>query len=274
MKLIKILLLAILPQVCVAAQKQVTFAVMGDVPYSVPEYPRLRGQLKALPKSVRFVMHVGDIKSSSGPCVETIYTSLAAILRQSPKPIFILPGDNEWNDCEFPKIGWKHWQKHLALFDKKFKHDLPVSRQKRRAENIAWLENEILFVGLSLVGGRVHDQAEWAAFLKDAIDWVEEHFSREEKFKAVVVLAHAFPSQSRHGAFARRFIGASRKLNRPILYIHGDGHKWVKDQPFIDAPKITRVQLTQGGKENPLLVTVKPNLLEPFILQRQLIGEK
>ena len=103
MKLIRILLLIILPQVCSAAQKQVTFAVMGDVPYSGPEYPRLRGQLKALPKQVRFVIHVGDITPGSGPCVETIYTRLAAILRQSPKPFFILPGDNEWNDCEFPK---------------------------------------------------------------------------------------------------------------------------------------------------------------------------
>ncbi|SVC97649.1 uncharacterized protein METZ01_LOCUS350503, partial [marine metagenome] len=154
MKLIGILLLTILPQVSTAVQKQLTFAVMGDVPYSAPEYLRLKGQLKQLPKPVRFVMHVGDIKPGTGPCVETIYTSLAAILRQSPKPLFILPGDNEWNDCEFPKNGWKFWRKHLALFDQQFKHGLRVSRQKKRSENIVWLKNEILFVGLTLVGGR------------------------------------------------------------------------------------------------------------------------
>jgi hypothetical protein len=274
MKLIGIMLLAILPQICAGAQKQVTFAVMGDVPYSAPEYPSLQAQLKQLPMSVRFVMHVGDIKPQTESCVETIYSRLAVILRQSPKPFFILLGDNEWNDCQFLKNGWKYWKKHLALFDQKFKHDMPASRQKARTENIAWLESEILFVGLSLVGGRVHDQTEWAAFLKDAADWVEKSFSRKEEFKAAVIFAHAFPSQSRHGAFAKRFIDASRKLNRPILYIHGDGYTWRKDNPFADAPKVIRVQLTQGGKEKPLLVTVKPNLPQPFMLKRQLIGEK
>ena len=90
-----------------------TFAVMGDVPYSAPEYPLLRGQLKQLPMSVRFVMHVGDIKPQTEPCVETIYSRLAAIFLQSPKPFFILPGDNVWNDYQFPKVGWKYWKKHF-----------------------------------------------------------------------------------------------------------------------------------------------------------------
>jgi len=90
----------------------------------------------------------------------------------------------------------------------------------------------------------------------------------------VVIFAHAFPSQSRHGDFAKRFVATSRNLNRPILYIHGDGHTWRKDSPFADAPKVIRVQLTQAGKENPLLVTVKPDLPQPFILKRELIGGK
>ena len=56
--------------------------------------------------------------------------------------------------------------------------------------------------------------------------------------------------------------------------MHGDGHKWRKDNPFANAPKVIRVQLTQGGKKDPLLVTVILDLQQSFTLKRQLIERK
>jgi hypothetical protein len=84
------------------AKKSVTFAVMGDVPYAPKEFELLERQISAIPDEVEFVFHVGDIKSGTVPCTEDIYQRVAKVLSASKKPLFIIPGDNEWNDCKKP----------------------------------------------------------------------------------------------------------------------------------------------------------------------------
>lgn len=251
-----------------------TFAAMGDVPYAEPEFPVLTRQLKELPAATEWVVHVGDIKRGFGPCNGAYYQRVADVLRQSPKPLFILPGDNEWNDCPNPEKAWAHWTKHFAKFDTRWQHPIAVRRQKGREENIAFTREGVLVIGLSLVGGAVHDAEMWRQFLNDAARWVEVQLKEQPDAKCLVVLAHAFPSQKKHKVFADRFLAAAKQFPKPILYIHGDGHDWIEDRPFIDVPHVLRVQLTQGGHEDPLVVTVDPAAKEPFQLRRKFLGQK
>ena len=88
----------------------VTFCVMGDVPYSDGDDGILPKQLEEIPQAAEFVIHVGDIKSGKTPCNEEVYIKVSCMLAKSPKPLFIIPGDNEWNDCTDPAPSWTYWK--------------------------------------------------------------------------------------------------------------------------------------------------------------------
>jgi len=65
------------------------------------------------------VVHVGDIKGGGSPCNEAVYVKVSDMLSKAAAPVFILPGDNEWNDFVDPDPipAWSHWKKHFMRFD-------------------------------------------------------------------------------------------------------------------------------------------------------------
>ena len=250
------------------ANSTVSFYAMGDVPYAPEEDLLLPKQITNLPTDGRFLIHVGDIKDGATPCDELIYTKVASMLGKSKLPTFIIPGDNEWNDCQQPEQAWKYWQKYFRRFDQRWKHGFQVTRSPRHDENIFFVHHRVLFVGLNLVGGRVHDAAEWKGRHRDNLSWTREAMTRHgQQVHAMVILAHANP-QPNHEDFFKPFVEAARTFSKPILYIHGDGHRWIKDHPW-EAKNILRIQVDQGGKAPPLKVTVRDDPQEPFQFDRR-----
>jgi len=108
---------------------RVVFYAMGDVPYAPGEDELLPRQIEEIPKDAAFVVHVGDIKTGSMPCDEVVYNKVFAMLAQAESPVFIIPGDNEWNDCGDPAQAWQYWKKYFMRFDRRWSHRLPVFRQ-------------------------------------------------------------------------------------------------------------------------------------------------
>jgi hypothetical protein len=247
----------------------VTFYAMGDVPYAPEENFLLPKQIANMPTDGRFLMHVGDIKNGATPCDEAVYIKVASMLAKSKLPTFIIPGDNEWNDCENPAQGWKYWLKHFNNFDTKWKYDFVVHRQKVRNENFAFQLDGVLFIGINLVGGRVHDAVEWKTRHAQNITWIESIFkANHKKFHAVVLFGHALP-MVKHNDFFIPLLPIVKTTNVPLLYLHGDGHKWIKDKP-LGTDLITRVQVDQGGIAPPVKVTVTHDPNKPFIFDRRL----
>ena len=269
--LLKLVLLCALGVVSVAFAAPFSFLVMGDVPYGEQELALLVRQVDELPRASEFVVHLGDIKDAKMPCDEAVYARVAGVLRRSAQPVFIIPGDNEWNDCDKPKQAWRLWTKHFLKLDERWKHTFTVARQKDRPSNFAFTHESTLFIGITMVGGAVHDKSEWKAFLQDGAEWTEERLEKEgEKVRCAVVFAHAFPTEKHHGVFAERFPVAARKFGKPVLYLQGDGHVWLRDQPFENARNVTRVQVDQGGKAPPIKVTLTGEAQEPFRFDRRL----
>lgn len=251
---------------------QLTFAVMGDVPYAEGEYSLLKKQLAELPDQAEFVVHVGDIKPGAPPCTEDIYIRVASVLRESKPPVFIIPGDNEWNDCILPTpaTAWGYWTKHFLRFDSQWEHKLPVRRQLSRLENFAMVQKGILFVGVNLVGGRVHDKDEWEIRQGQDVKWLEEQFEAAgADVASAVVLGHAFPGSKDRKRFEMGFLDVAEKFGRPIAYIHGDGHKWIHDRPWKKHQHIERIQVDQGGIAPPLLVTPPQSSGGKFVFDRR-----
>ncbi len=254
---------------CARAEPLVTFAAMGDVPYLPIEDKILPAQINALSEDLPFVIHVGDIKSGGTPCDLPVYEKVAGMLSRSKVPMFIIPGDNEWNDCADPASAWDLWVKHFDHFEKHWTLPFDVKHDPRQSPNFAFSNKQVLFIGLNIVGGKVHDPKEWKQRHADSMKWVNEQFTgRGSEAKAVVVFVHARPSP-KHKDFFDPFSEAAEELGKPVLLIHGDGHKWTQDRPF-KAGNVLRIQVDQGGIAPPLLVTVTDNSEEPFQFDRQL----
>ncbi len=240
---------------------------MGDAPYAFFEDWIVRRDIQQLPERSEFLVHVGDIKRGAAPCDETHYETIARLLQRSKTPAFILPGDNEWNDCEDPEQAWQYWRKHLFQLDQHW-NAWPVQRQPERQENFRFQRGGVLFIGINLVGGRVHDAAEWRRRHLDDLHWIQKSLDSDgRKTRAVVVLGHAAPAKS-HDDFFPEFERLAREYGKPMLYLHGDGHAWKQDQPW-KARNLWRVQVDRGGIAPPVQVTVTVANDDPFVFDRR-----
>jgi hypothetical protein len=84
-----------------AASKGFNFAVFGDAPYGrgeEREFDRVIEHINADP-SLRFAVHVGDLKSASETCSDALLSRRFAALGHLSVPWIYTPGDNDWTDC-------------------------------------------------------------------------------------------------------------------------------------------------------------------------------
>ena len=246
----------------------VTFSVMGDTPYSERDARTLQHQLATLNPDSEFVVHLGDIKTGRMSCSALWYNRVAAILKQSPKRLFIVPGDNEWNDCADPDQAWILWTRSFLHFDEAWTNTLTVVRDPRHPENFAFISRGVLFVGINLVGGKILNVQDWVLRDHDNIQWIESQVQyAAQLISRLVIFGHALPGPN-HQIFFALLNRVGQDFGKPILYLHGDGHEWIKDYPFA-AKNILRVQVEQGGKADPITVRVTDNPKEPFVFVRE-----
>jgi hypothetical protein len=250
-----------------AQNAPITFTVIGDVPYSSSEIPEFEDAVADhnVFSPSDFFVHVGDIKSGSSSCVESHYATAADILHGLAVPAYIVPGDNEWNDCDDPDEAWAFWEEHLLGIEQDF-CGVPADfeAQAVRPENFSFTAKGVLFIGLNLVGGSVHDSSEWTTRLNQNADFVNEELAEHgAQVRALVVFAQAGPSSNR-ATFYNRFVTAAAAFARPVLLVHGDGHSWIQDRPF-SLQSILRVQVPQG---DPVEFDVSLDPVNPFTPDR------
>ena len=247
-----------------------SFWVIGDTSYSGQAASALDSYMKEVPQDVQFVVHLGDIwpGTHTSPALSG-YQAVANTLLQSSKPVFIVPGDNEYNDTSNPTLAFQNWTSTFNHFDQNWSHNFQVSHQVGREENFSFFSNGVLYMGINLVGGKVHNSQEWAKRSADDLAWIQSNFTQfKDQVTSAVVFAQAFSGDySPYQAFEAGFVAAAQDFADPILYLHGDQHKWLQDQPFAAAPNVSRIIIAPTGKgadSDPLLVTVSNNLTGPF----------
>ncbi|MGB5894359.1 MAG: hypothetical protein WBG58_09285 [Ignavibacteriaceae bacterium] len=237
-----------------------TFSVMGDVPRSEVEDSIIQQQIHDHNDSSNseFMIHVGDIKDGLSPCEENVYKKVKGYLKKIKVPTFIVPGDNEWNDCENPETAWGNWVKYFLGFEENWSSFVDVERQNIREENFAFNYKGVLIIGLNLVGGLVHDSLEWKSRHLQNADWVETQFNKsKDDVRAAVIFAQANLDE-KHISFTERFQEYCCEFKKPVIFIHGDGHTWLYDNPWLE-PNLIRIQVDNGGIAPPLKVTVELN---------------
>ncbi len=247
------------------------FSATGCGPYSAKEEPLLADYVKLVGADGKseFLLHLGDIVSGSKKAwPEAQYEKVAGILKESKVPVYVVLGDNEWNDLANPAQGLEYWNKHLRKFERHFPQSAKMNYQEARPENFAWTSKNVLMVGINLVGGKVHDKKEWTQRMNDDAAWVRECFAQFKDARAAVVFAQANPSKD-NKLFCDQLAEAVKDFGKPVLYLHADGHVWQHQTGWL-APNLQRVQTDQVGRNAPVQVTVTDDPAQPFVFDRRL----
>ena len=246
------------------------FSATGDGPLGPSDWTLLPEYFAAEEADGRseFLLHVGDITAQCGALPESHYVKVAELFKTSHIPVMIVPGDNEWNDLQDPDEGWTYWERHFLAFEQNFSNAPRVRRQPARPENVAWVSKGVLMIGINLVGGRIHDRDEWKRRHLQNAEWVLENMKRHiDAVRAAVIFAQAAPSGG-HEDFFSMFVESAKSFEKPVLYIHGDGHVW-NHEPGWRAPNILRVQVDAVPTAPPVQVTVTLDPDEPFRFDRR-----
>lgn len=252
-----------------AAATTTTFYATGDAPYTRIQALKLGVQMAAVPADAEFVVHIGDLRRASPriSCEQPQYQAAAAILRLShaAAPVFVIIGDNDWTDCPNQAQGLQLWQDEFVAFDSKYwNHSFAIQRQPGRPYNFCFEHKGTLFVGLNIVGGKIHDAEEWSTRLADQADWTialirNYHHQQRLQLKVgrVVLFGHADPNKSHRPFFKplRAFLKDELHSKVPMLYLSGDTHAWLYQPNFYKEPSLLRITVT-GLAVDPLLQVV------------------
>jgi hypothetical protein len=244
--------------------ESIIFSATGDVPYGSDEIPTFQQQIADhnLYSPSEFFIHVGDIKAGSDPCDESFYSDMAGYLLELAVPAYIVPGDNETVDCSDEDQGWAYWYQYFLDFEINFCGSPFTEKQAVRPENIAFVSKGVLFIGINLVNG-----ASDASMVDDA-DWVEQQLQQKvSQVRAAVVFGQEGPGSSSRDLFFDRFVPAAQSFGKSVLYLHGSGHSWIMDYPFA-ASNILRIQVDNGGSEEPVQITVTKDPQNIFAILR------
>jgi Calcineurin-like phosphoesterase len=79
-----------------------SFWAIADVPYTANDRKILEARLKVLGSDVDFLVHLGDIKTGTSVCNQSVINDMDNLLKSLPVPVLMVIGDNEFNDCINP----------------------------------------------------------------------------------------------------------------------------------------------------------------------------
>lgn len=270
------------------------FAAMGDAPYNPEERARMEALLASLAhQPVAFAVHVGDIKSGHGLCADAVFADRHALLDASPVPLVLLPGDNDWTDCDRFLAGGYVPEERLAKLRTLFftaphslgRRSLPLERDAVRAdgccpENARWWHEGVLFLALHVVGSRDNRgdgkqaKAEFTARRAAVLAWLTESFAqaRARQAPAAVVLIHANPSLRRttpppaYESLLEALRAEVQAFAHPVLLVHGDTHQYRVDRPWPDTD-LLRLEVPGSPDVAWVKVLVRPGAATPFVVQ-------
>jgi hypothetical protein len=177
--------------------------------------------------------------------------------------VFVILGDNDHYDCPNREEGLKYWEATFNDFETtRPEWSLPfdeVKRDPQQRYNFSFVHKGILFIGLNIVASSDHrltEQVNWT--MKLIRDY---RVSLQPQVGRVVLFGHADPTETHDNFFLplRDFIQneLQNQPPLPILYLHGDAHKWNYEPSFYGQESFLRVTLSGEAKEPPTKFTVR-----------------
>jgi hypothetical protein len=246
-----------------------SFILIGDTPYSPLDEFSLKKILLEASAGAAFFIHVGDIKSGVETCSDELIKHRLGLLKNSPIPLVLIPGDNEWVDCSRTVAGsYKPMERLAFLRGHAFAGELslglkPMALRTQPAypEHKQWQHGGIQFVSLNVPGSfnGIEDlsKEDIDARMLSVNSWLSDAFSQASNpnIKGLIVAIHANigvngggfqPLKGKqlaaYGEFRSQFLTACKSFAKPVLLLHGDSHRFATDKPIESIPNLTRVE--------------------------------
>lgn len=282
------------------------FVALGDMPYghdtrTGPAYRHLIDLVNA--ERVPFSIHVGDFKDGLTECSEALYERQYAHFKSYSTALVYTPGDNDWTDCQrqhadpLERLGALR-QRFFGTSNSLGAQPIALQRQSDAIpahaayrENQRWWHQGVLFVTVHTVGPDDNAKDATPALLQEHrlreaanIAWLQAAFEMagRQPARALVVATQADPFKNGRSPGDppvvrkpfRRLLGETllplaSASQLPVLFIHGDSHHFVSDQPFVGAngrplPRLWRLQVPGEDRMHAVLVSVEPGAAVPF----------
>jgi len=180
-----------------------------------------------LPTDADFMVHLGDFnRPMITGCVEESYEVTDSLFSRSSVPVYFVPGDNEYNDCPNATEALGFWKDYLVGYESKYWRSpkWEVVRDEPPYEpNFAFVLRRVLYVGINLVGGTVHDQDEWEARQQANLEWISNQFQMNRaQFEIFILMTHADPETPDNNDifFEGFFEMVKNDFNVPTVMIH------------------------------------------------------
>jgi hypothetical protein len=236
------------------------FAVFGDGPYRSAEQRRFERMIEDVNRAdVQWLVHVGDIQS--GRCTDEKLSGYLRQLNTIRHPVIYTPGDNEWTDCHrrsstplerlrrIRELYFSNPGRSVAGPAMAVESQSANPAWKEFVENVRWRRGGFLFATAHMVGssngtadfaGRTRlDDSAVVRRTAAAMDWIDSAFAiaRRDSLSGVVIAIHADPRfhrrQGPYRAFLDRLAGHAATFSGQVLFIHGDSHDYIVDQPLM-----------------------------------------
>jgi hypothetical protein len=197
-------------------------------------------------------------------------------------PIFIIPGEEDWNDCDDPDSAWDAWFATYELYNQRWGYPsivdgeaLTVFRQRDQLENWAFLVKGVLMIGVHVVNGIKPDVVEFRERNHMNLQWIKGMSKQHESaIRAVVVCGNAQPGHSTNAGLFSNLDSFWREYSKPTLYIHtapSAGSNTYSNkiaaefyQPFKDLSNLWATQVEKTSDNLPVRVTIGLNNDNPF----------
>jgi hypothetical protein len=128
-------------------------------------------------------------------------------------------------------------------------------------ENFAYVFNQILFVGINLVGGIVHDVDEWETRHQANLDWIDNQYDlHQNEVLTMVILAHSDPDISNNdNFFATFFRRVEQDYALLVVFVHRNlGVEVGAIEPAYNGIANFMVVIVAGSVWPPMLLEVDP----------------
>ncbi|RAX44234.1 hypothetical protein DQ354_16160 [Arthrobacter sp. AQ5-06] len=141
-----------------------SFGVIGDIPYGAAEIAKFPARIQDInaDSALKFVAHVGDIKSGSSVCSDEYFSYIRTQFDTFTHPLVYTPGDNEWVDCHRTNNGAYNPLERLEKVREVFFNEpgktlgatMPVKSQESLGlpEDVRFTQNRVSFSVLNIQG--------------------------------------------------------------------------------------------------------------------------
>ena len=166
-------------------------------------------------------------------------------------------------DCPNPEQAFGFWYDYILEFETKYWPEPTmwnITRQEPNySENFAYVHNGILFLGINLVGGVVHDAKEWQERHNADLKWIDDnYYLYEGQYDAMVILGHADPDIQANDEFFKTFYErVEDNYDTQVIFIHRNlGVESYGLEPEYNGISNLIVVVVEGSIWPPMLVQV------------------